>query len=84
MAATTLATAASPTFGSRLPLFHQLDVRVDKVWTFPRWHLTAYLDIQNIYNYQAPEGQTYNYNFTQSAYVRGLPILPILGLRGEL
>ena len=68
---TPLSTSASPPFGSRLPLFHQLDLRVDKVWKFPRWQLTWYLDIQNVYSYQAPEGQTYNYNFTQSAYVQG-------------
>ena len=79
-----LSVAASPPFGSRLPLFHQLDLRVDHVWKFPRWQLTWYLDIQNVYNYQAPEGQTYNYNFTQSSYVNGLPILPSIGLRGEL
>jgi TonB family protein len=79
-----LPVAASPQFGTRTPIFHQLDVRVDKVWKFSRWQLTWYLDIQNVYNYQAPEGQTYNYNYTQSAFVKGLPILPSIGLRGEL
>jgi hypothetical protein len=33
---------------------HQLDVRLDKRWFFTKWSLDLYLDIQNIYNYQAP------------------------------
>ncbi|MDI1479218.1 TonB family protein [Polyangium sp. y55x31] len=78
------AATASPPYGARLPLFHQLDVRFDKTWTFDSWKLSAYIDIQNVYNHQNPEGITYNYDYTQSSYVSGLPILPSLGLRGEL
>ena len=37
----------------RLPVFHQLDLRVDKTWYFRRWTLGIYLDIQNLYNYKA-------------------------------
>ena len=33
---------------------HQLDVRLDKRWFFKKWSLNAYIDIQNVYNYQAP------------------------------
>jgi hypothetical protein len=75
---------AFPPFGTRLPLFEQLDVRVDKTWTFTRWRLTVYLDVQNVYNRGNPEGITYNYNSTQSTYINGLPLLPSLGIRGEL
>ncbi|UQA58538.1 TonB family protein [Polyangium aurulentum] len=78
------AATASPPNGARLPPFHQLDVRFDKTWTFSAWKLSAYVDIQNIYNHQNPEGVTYNYDYTKSSYVSGLPILPSLGLRGEL
>lgn len=35
--------------------FHQLDVRVDKTWFFQKWSLNLYLDIQNLYNFQAEE-----------------------------
>lgn len=31
---------------------HGLDLRVDKRWFFKKWALNAYLDIQNIYNFQ--------------------------------
>ena len=72
-----------PAFGQRLPLFHQLDVRVDKTWKFPAWSLTWYLDVQNAYSNRAKEDLSYNYNYTSSTYTQGLPILPSLGLRAE-
>lgn len=40
----------------REPAYHQLDVRVDKIWYFDRWRLGFYIDIQNIYNFAA-QGQ---------------------------
>ena len=73
-----------PPNGSRLPLFHQLDIRVDKSWTFTHWRMRAYLDVQNVYNHGNVEGTSSNYNDTQTTYATGLPILPSLGLRGEL
>ena len=76
--------AASPQFGSRLPIFHQLDIRVDKTWAFEKWKLSVYLDVQNVYNQSNPEGVSSNYNFTQNSYTSGLPIIPSLGIRGEL
>ena len=78
-----LAASAYPAYGSRLPLFHQLDVRTDKTWDFQSWKLSAYLDVQNVYYRKNAEGVSYNYNYTQSTLVSGLPILPSLGVRGE-
>ncbi len=63
--------------------FHQLDVRLDKRWIYDAWTLTAYLDIQNVYNRENPTGIEFNYNFRESKAQRGLPLLPIIGLRGE-
>jgi hypothetical protein len=37
----------------RNPLSHSLDIRVDKKWFFKKWSLNAYIDVQNIYNFQA-------------------------------
>lgn len=70
-------------FSQRLPLFHQLDLRVDKHWQFRDWRLTAYLDVQNAYNHQAVEALAYNYNFSQHTYQTGIPIIPSIGLRGD-
>ena len=69
---------------ARVAPFHSLDLRVDKTWTFSSWRLTAYLDVRNAYNRQNPEAMTYNYNFSQSQTLAGLPFLPIVGVRGEL
>ena len=71
-------------YSARLGSFHQLDLRVDKTWTFKAWTLSAYLDLQNSYYHKNPEQQTYNYNYSKSSSLPGLPILPIIGVRGEL
>ncbi len=68
---------------ARLPAFHQLDLRVDKKITFDHWILDLYLDVQNVYNYRSPEDVTYNYDYTQSGWFGGLPIIPSLGVKGE-
>jgi TonB family protein len=78
-----LPTTAYPPYGARLPLFHQLDMRVDKTWKFRTWKLGAYLDAQNVYNHGNVEGSSYNFNFTRMTYVQGLPFLPSFGLRAE-
>lgn len=33
----------------RLPVFHQMDFRVDKQFNFRKWSMQMYIDIQNIY-----------------------------------
>lgn len=70
-------------YSERLPLFQQLDIRVDKTWRFKTWKLTSYLDVQNVYNYGNVEAISYSYNYTSRQYVAGLPILPSLGLRAD-
>lgn len=67
----------------RLPMFHQLDVRLDKRWVFDNWMLTAYLDVQNIYNRSNVTGYQYNFDSTERKPRQGLPLLPILGIKGE-
>ncbi|MEZ4307694.1 MAG: TonB family protein [Polyangiaceae bacterium] len=68
----------------RLPLFHQLDLRLDKRWQFKSWQFSMYLDVQNVYNNANSEGIQYNFNYTARQFVSGLPILPSIGLRGEM
>ncbi len=67
----------------RMPLFHQLDLRVEKTWFFKLWRLSVYLDVQNIYNAENPEAIVWDYRYRQSGPIRGLPILPSLGLKGS-
>jgi hypothetical protein len=39
----------------RLDAFHQLDLRIDKFYSFKTWSLGLYLDIQNLYNWQSQQ-----------------------------
>jgi TonB family protein len=78
----------SPIYGTlnsvRTPWFQRLDVRIEKQWVFSHWRLAAYIDVQNIYNASNSEGWTYDFEYQQRTKISGLPILPSLGLRGEL
>lgn len=69
---------------TRVDAFQQLDIRLDRKWIFDQWILTAYLEIQNALNRSNIERDNYNYNFTQSRPVTSLPIIPSIGIRGEL
>jgi TonB family protein len=69
---------------ARLPAFHQLDLRVDKTWKFQAWSLSWYLDLQNAYIHKNTESISYNFDYSQTTATYGIPILPIMGLRGEL
>jgi len=73
-----------PPNNARMPLFTQLDIRVDKTWKFKYWQLGVYADVQNVYNAGNVEGISYNYNYALQSYATGLPFLPSIGLRGEL
>ncbi len=79
----TYASVSGAPFSTRVPMFHQLDLRVDKQWRYTGWTLRTYLDVQNVYNRSNPEGITYNYNYSQSQVQGFLPIIPSLGIRGE-
>ncbi len=72
-----------PVNSERLPAFVQVDVRIDKIWVFDNWSLDLYLDVQNVTNARSVEGTQYNYNFSQKAYFVGVPIVPILGVKGS-
>jgi hypothetical protein len=69
---------------SRLPTFHRLDVRFDKRWDFARWKLTAYLELMNAYNKRPVESFDYDYRFRTRNELQGLPVLPLLGIKGEI
>jgi TonB family protein len=71
-------------YSRRLPLFHQLDLRLDKRWQIKNARVSAYLDLQNAYNNPGVEGMVYNYDFSKSQYQTGVPILPSLGMRIEI
>lgn len=68
----------------RVATQHQLDLRVDRRWRFRDWSLALYLDIANTYLNAAVVDYSYNFDYSQRQSVTTLPILPSLGIRGEL
>jgi len=68
---------------ARQPAFHQLDVRVDKLFLLDTFKLTVYLDVQNVYNRANSEFTVYNHDFSDSETVPGIPVLPSLGVKAE-
>ena len=68
----------------RNPAFVRVDGRVQKTWTFSKWSLAVYLDVQNVLNAENREGFAYSYDYRNREGTRGLPVLPIVGIRGEL
>jgi TonB family protein len=77
-----------PVYGAvnstRSAAFHRLDLRIERTWPVKHGNIAAYLDVQNAYNRQSEEGRNYNYNFTQSGSIPGLPVIPSIGMRGEI
>jgi hypothetical protein len=77
-----------PTYGAtnsrRDTPFHQLDARVEKVWTVGPAKVAAYLDVQNVYVAQNQEGYRYSFDYSKREAVTGVQLFPNLGLRGEL
>ncbi|MBZ5710146.1 TonB-dependent receptor [Nannocystis pusilla] len=69
------------TNGARMPVFHQLDLRVDRTWILHRCVVGAYLDVMNVYNHQNAEGITYSQDYSRTRTAVGLPILPVLGVQ---
>lgn len=74
-----------PLYSARLPAFHQLDIRFEKrMKTPPLSNVTVYIDMQNVYYHRAAEGIQYNYDYTRSRPLQGLPQLAIIGVRVDL
>lgn len=71
-------------YSTRVPAFHQLDLRFDKTWQFTKGNLMLYLELRNMYNHQNVEGRGYRYDYAQSQKQTGLPLMPVIGFRGEL
>ena len=69
---------------SRNPMFHRLDVRVEKQFTLGGYRFAGYLDLQNAYNRKNRESTAYNFDYSERSDTPGLPLLPSLGIKGEL
>lgn len=72
------------TNSERLPAHHQVDLRVDHFWRFDDWTLSAFLDVSNVYLNAKVEQYQYSYDYTRREEIKNLPIVPSIGIRGEL
>jgi hypothetical protein len=72
-----------PVNSQRVAAQHQLDLRVDRVWTFPSWKLSAFVDISNVYYNAAVIDYSYSFDYSKRNEFKNLPILPSFGIRGE-
>jgi hypothetical protein len=68
----------------RVPLHHQLDVRIDRSWKIGAMKLSAFLDVQNVYLNESVAGYGYSFDYSERFAFKSIPILPSIGLRGEL
>jgi TonB family protein len=68
----------------RIPDFAQLDVRVSKTFKIATTKAEVYADVQNVTDRENAEELIYDQNYGERRTIRGLPILPVVGLRWEL
>jgi TonB family protein len=69
-------------YGERAPAFFALDVRVDRTFRFRKWELAMYTEVQNATNHKNIEIPSWNEDYSELAPVTGLPVLPVIGLKG--
>ncbi len=68
---------------ARLPAYFQTSVRFDKLFTFKRWQLETYVDLLNVVRGVNPELTLFAYDYSEYAYVRGLPFIPNVGVEAK-
>lgn len=73
-----------PLNSARAPLFYRLDLRIQKRWEFGDAKLSLYLDLINATNAQITEVTDYGFDYRTQSGVSGFPLLPVLGVRGEI
>lgn len=67
----------------RLPPYWTVSARIDKLFTFKSWQLDLYLDLLNALHGENPEFEIYNYDYTEHAYISGLPFIPSPGFEAR-
>ena len=68
----------------RLAPFHQLDLRIEKTWSYEHFKVSAYMDVINAYFHNSQDYAIPNYDFSGVKPLSlSLPLLPSVGVRGE-
>ncbi|MEI6090841.1 MAG: TonB-dependent receptor [bacterium] len=69
--------------GERLPVSHQLDMRLEKRWNLASSLLTTYIDVQNVYNRKNVSSVQWDERQQQAIYPSTIGILPSIGVLFE-
>ena len=69
---------------SRSTTFHRLDLRIEKKFHIAGHPCAGYLDLQNAYNHANRESTDYSFDYTERSDIPGLPLIPSLGIKGEI
>jgi hypothetical protein len=72
-----------PINSERLDAYHQLDLRIERRFLFDSWRMTAYLDVQNVYNRANAEAYQFSYDYRERDVIPSLPVFPSFGVKGE-
>ena len=75
---------SADTNSERLSAYYAADIRVSRLFTFKHWQLEVFGDVLNVIHGDNPEFQLYNYDYTESATINGLPLVPSLGFQVEV
>ena len=67
-------------WGGKLPLFVSIDLRADRRWHRCWGDIVLFIDIQNAINRRNVEGREFDYETLKDADIRGLPIIPFIGV----
>jgi hypothetical protein len=69
--------------GDRLPVSHQLDMRLEKRWNLASSLLTTYIDVQNVYNRKNVSSVQWDERKQEAIYPSNIGILPSIGVLFE-
>jgi TonB family protein len=76
--------SVEPDGRTRLPVYHQLDVRIDRDYKLGPIEGSVFIDVINVYYARNSEGWNYAYDYSTRVRQPGLPILPTIGIRGVI
>ena len=68
----------------RLDAFHRLDLRIDRAFRWRRGLITAFVDVQNLYDRRGVIGYEWNEKTRAPHRVTQLGVLPVLGVNVEM
>ncbi|MEJ7601752.1 MAG: TonB-dependent receptor [Kofleriaceae bacterium] len=67
-------------WAGQLPLFVSIDLRADRRWHRCWGDIVLFIDVQNAINRRNVEGREFDYETLKDADIRGLPIIPFIGV----